>query len=150
MMDLFLTNMQLFTSQDFNWWTGAVWITCGLLWCFYHLFGLSFWRHPLTWWSSNVMLHFSKSVLMNKQTRVHLGWPEGEYTFNKLKFWVNYSFKNERFLREAKLVLLLHCYKSPSWNLYFEECNYILSIAWGDWKLVLFSREFHLLLTYCY
>ncbi len=24
------------------------WITCGLLWCFYQLFGLSFWRHPFT------------------------------------------------------------------------------------------------------
>ncbi len=47
-MDLFLTNMQLFASQDVNWWTGVVWITCGLLWCFYQLFGLSFWRHPFT------------------------------------------------------------------------------------------------------
>ncbi len=27
---------------------GLVWITCGLLWCFYQLFGLSFWRHPFT------------------------------------------------------------------------------------------------------
>ncbi len=34
MMNLFLTNMQLFTSQVFNWWTGVVWITCGWLWCF--------------------------------------------------------------------------------------------------------------------
>ncbi len=25
-----------------------MWITCGLLWCFYQLFGLSFWRHPFT------------------------------------------------------------------------------------------------------
>ncbi len=25
-----------------------VWINCGLLWCFYQLFGLSFWRHPFT------------------------------------------------------------------------------------------------------
>ncbi len=25
-----------------------VWITYGLLWCFYQLFGLSFWRHPFT------------------------------------------------------------------------------------------------------
>ncbi len=46
MMDLFLTNTQLFTSQDVNWWTGLEW--CGLLWCFYQLFGLSFWRHPFT------------------------------------------------------------------------------------------------------
>ncbi len=48
MMHLFLLNMQLFTSQDVNWWTGVVWITCRLLWCFYQLFGLSFWRHPFT------------------------------------------------------------------------------------------------------
>ncbi len=48
MMDLFLTNMHLFTSQDVYWWTGVVWITCGLLWCFYQLFALSFWRHPFT------------------------------------------------------------------------------------------------------
>ncbi len=27
MMDLLLTNMQLYTSQDINWWTGVVWIT---------------------------------------------------------------------------------------------------------------------------
>ncbi len=45
---MFLTNMQLFISQDINWWTSVVWITCGLLWCFYQLFGLSFWRHPFT------------------------------------------------------------------------------------------------------
>ncbi len=44
LMDLF----KLLSSQDVNWWTGVVWITCGLLWCFYQLFGLSFWRHPFT------------------------------------------------------------------------------------------------------
>ncbi len=48
MIDLFLTNMQLFTIQDINWWTGVVWITCKLLCCFYQLFGLSFWWHPFT------------------------------------------------------------------------------------------------------
>ncbi len=48
MMDLFITNMHFFASQDICWWTGVVWITCGLLWCFYQLFGLSFWRHPFT------------------------------------------------------------------------------------------------------
>ncbi len=47
-MGLFLTNTQLLSSQDVNWWTRVVWITCGLLWCFYQLFGLSFWRHPFT------------------------------------------------------------------------------------------------------
>ncbi len=48
MMALFLTNMQLFTLQEINWWTGVVWITCGLLWYFSQLFGLSFWWHPFT------------------------------------------------------------------------------------------------------
>ncbi len=42
------TNAQPLASQDVNWWTGVVWTTCGLLWCFYQLFGLSFWRHPFT------------------------------------------------------------------------------------------------------
>ncbi len=27
MMDVFLTNMQLMTTQDINWWAGVVWIT---------------------------------------------------------------------------------------------------------------------------
>ncbi len=43
-----LKNTRFLSSQDVNWWTGVVWITCGLLWCFYQLFGLSFWRHPFT------------------------------------------------------------------------------------------------------
>ncbi len=38
--------MQVFGSHDDNWWTGTAWITCGLSWCFYQLFGLSIWRHP--------------------------------------------------------------------------------------------------------
>ncbi len=33
-----------------------------------------------------VMLNFSKSVLIKKQTHLHLGCPEGEYIFNKLKY----------------------------------------------------------------
>ncbi len=37
-----------FLFTDINWWTGVVWITWGLLWRFYQLFGLSFWRHPFT------------------------------------------------------------------------------------------------------
>ncbi len=55
---------------------------CGLLWIvvmFYQLFGLSFWWHPFTaedWWGSDVMVHFSKSVKMKKQS--HLVWFERE------------------------------------------------------------------------
>ncbi len=41
---MFLTNTQIFTSQNINRWTGVVWITV----MFYQLFGLLFWRHPFT------------------------------------------------------------------------------------------------------
>ncbi len=40
-MDWFLTNMQIFASQDINWWTEVVCIIV----MFYRL---SFWRHPFT------------------------------------------------------------------------------------------------------
>ncbi len=65
-MDLFLKKPISF-SQDINWWTGVEWFTCELLWCFYQLFGLSFWRHPFTAEDplvklSDGMLRFSKSL----------------------------------------------------------------------------------------
>ncbi len=44
----------------------------------------------------HVMIDFSKSVLMKKQTHLHLGWPEGEYTFSKFSFLgVKYYFKRK-------------------------------------------------------
>ncbi len=44
-----------------RWYNGLKW--CGLLWCFYQLFGLSFWRHPFTaddplmskWWNATFL-----------------------------------------------------------------------------------------------
>ncbi len=50
------------------------------------------------WWASDVMLHFSKSAHMKKQTHLHLGWPKGETFFRKFSFlaerflWLNYIF----------------------------------------------------------
>ncbi len=41
------------------------------------------------WRASDVMLNFSKSVLMKKQTHLHLGWPE---------FSANFKFLVELFL----------------------------------------------------
>ncbi len=43
-MDLFLIILQLFTSQDINWWTGVMQIIV----MFLSAVWLSFWRHPLT------------------------------------------------------------------------------------------------------
>ncbi len=68
----------LFTSKDVNWWSGVMWITCGLVWCFYQLFGL--WRQPfaavhfhaedplvIKWWNAtflkimNLWIHFKSN-----------------------------------------------------------------------------------------
>ncbi len=43
--------------------------------------------HRIHWWRvSDVMLHFSKSVPMKKQTHLNLGWPQGEYIFSRFSF----------------------------------------------------------------
>ncbi len=38
--NLFFTITQLLASLDVNWWTGVVWKSCGLSWCFDQLFEL--------------------------------------------------------------------------------------------------------------
>ncbi len=73
MMDLFLTNTQFFTSQNVNWWTAVMWITCELLWCFYQLFELIL-TAPIHSRGFINELNFSKSVLIKKQ--IHLQWCE--------------------------------------------------------------------------
>ncbi len=87
MTDLFLTNTQLFTSQDVNWWTGVVWITSGLLWCFYQMFGLSFWRHPFTaedpllskWWNATFLQIWWRNKLTSWMA---WGWEHFQQMFN--------------------------------------------------------------------
>ncbi len=49
-------------------------ITCGLLWCFYQLFGLSFWRHPFT--AEDPLVIFLQ-IWWRKQTHLHLLWAWG-------------------------------------------------------------------------
>ncbi len=60
------TTVFFFYKQSFSLYkaliVGLEW--CGLLWCFYQLFGLSFWRHPFTaedpWWAFKVQKSFEK------------------------------------------------------------------------------------------
>ncbi len=55
------------------------WINVDYLWI---IVSHSDGTHPLQsihWWASDVMLNFSKSVVMKKQT-----WPQGELIFSKL------------------------------------------------------------------
>ncbi len=68
-----------------------MWITCGLLWCFYQLFGLSFWRHPFTAEEPLVSKWCNATFLQiwwrNKLIYI-LAWGWVHFYF-----WVNYSFK---------------------------------------------------------
>ncbi len=72
---VFFTKTLLFSSQA----DGLEW--CVLLWCFYQLFGLSFWRHPSNaehpflskWWNATFL------QMMKKQTHLpRLGWHDGQ------------------------------------------------------------------------
>ncbi len=100
----------LFTSQDVNWWTGVMWISFGLLWCFKKLFGLSFWRHPfnaedplvskrcnakfLQILKQNFIQISSKILQIQKQINLQLGWRVSKFS-EYLHFWINYYFKKE-------------------------------------------------------
>ncbi len=95
--NLILTNAQLFISQDVNWLTGVVWITCVLLWCFYQLFGLLFWRHPFTaedplvskWCNAKFL-----QICFDEEKLIHiLDGLRVSIFLAKLNFLVNYSFK---------------------------------------------------------
>lgn len=83
-----------FVSQDINWWTGGMWITSGLLWCFYQLYGLPLQRHPLTaedplgeqlmqcliyqnlfWWRNKLIYIQMASGWIHFQQFFIFGWP---------------------------------------------------------------------------
>ncbi len=124
--DGFVTNMQLFSSQDIT--DGLEW--CVLLWCFYPLFGLSFWRHPFTaelWWASDVTLHFSKS---DEETNSSTSWPEREYIFI---LWVKYSFKMSLGLN----TVLLTWDACRTWwvETHPQEASWISVLRWGASEL---------------
>ncbi len=87
---------------------------CGLLWCFYQLFGLSFWRHPFTAedplvskWSNATFLQICSDEETN--SNAHLGWSEGESTFSAVfQLWMNCSFKVNVQLKMTLFAVLLH------------------------------------------
>ncbi len=95
LMNLFCTNR--FASQD---WTGLEW--CGLLVDYCDVFIRCLDIHSdgthslqsIHWWTSDVMLNFSKSALMKKQTHLLDGLMVSTFSAN-VNFWVNYSFKSQ-------------------------------------------------------
>ncbi len=101
LMDSFVTNTQLFTSQDVNRWMWDVWITCGFCDVFIScLDSHSDGTHSLQrihWWASDVMLHFSKSVQMKKKNLIYILDSSRMSTLpTNFHFWVNYSFNELR------------------------------------------------------
>ncbi len=84
-----------FTKYEFM--GGVVWITSGLLWCFIicldsHTDG----THSLHWWTSDVMLNFSKIFQWrNKLFLILDGLRVSTFSAN-FHFGVNYSFKYEQ------------------------------------------------------
>ncbi len=71
---------------------------CGLLWCFYQLFRLSFWRHPFTAedlllskWCNAKFLQICSSEEINSSTTFWMAWG-WKFSANFL-FWMIYSFK---------------------------------------------------------
>ncbi len=94
MMDFFIIHMQLLTSQNINWWTGFVLLVnyCDI--CISCLDSHCDGTHSLQmihWWTSDMMLNFSKSFSMKKQINLHLGCLRVNTFSANLEFWVNYS-----------------------------------------------------------
>ncbi len=86
--DLFLTNTQLLSSQDVNWWTGVVWIIV--------MFLSAVWTHSdgthslqrIHWWASDTFLQICSDEETNSSLSwVTLGWTHFQVFFI---FWVNY------------------------------------------------------------
>ncbi len=75
------------------------------LWCFYQLFGLSFWRHPFTaeeplvskWWNATFLQIYS----IKKQTSLNLGWygvhfKQIQMSFNRIVQKKKYLLKKKK------------------------------------------------------
>ncbi len=85
-----LQTCSFFATQDVNWWTGVVWITCGLLWCFYQFIG--FWWHPFTAKHSLVSKWCNAKFLQIDEETILDGMRVSTLSAN-FHFWVNYFFK---------------------------------------------------------
>ncbi len=80
------------TLQAANWWTGVVWITCGLLWCFYQLI-LTAPIHCRASIGEQVMhCYISPNLFWRRNKLIYIldGLRVSTFSAN-CHFWVNYS-----------------------------------------------------------
>ncbi len=94
-----------------------MWITCRLLWCFYQLFGLSFWRHPFTAqeplvskWCNAIFLQICSDEETNSSTS-WMAW--GLVQFKQI------LFLGELFLKYVMLMVDRH----QKWFLEILDCQ---------------------------
>ncbi len=109
MMDLFLTNMQLFTSQELNWWSRVVWIIVKYLSAVWSLF----WWHPFTaedpWaskWCNAKFLQMCSEEETNSFT-FGMTWMRVNTFLANFHFWVNCFFKMHLL---SYIILLMQCF----------------------------------------
>ncbi len=84
-----------------------MWVTCGLLWCFYQLFGLSFWRHPFTaedplvskWCNATFLQIFSVEETKSSASWMAWGWVHFSYC--------SFISCNKHTIQEVGLLMLL-------------------------------------------
>ncbi len=95
---------------------------CGLLWCFYQLFGLSFWRHPFT--AEDLLVrHWCNATFLqiwwrNKLLYIADDLRVGTFLVN-FHFWVNYSFKgHHRILIRFQELIISSWRLNSSWVMF--------------------------------
>ncbi len=73
MMDIFIRNMHIMLHNIL---IDGMWITCGLLRCFYQLFGLSFWLTVLAskWCNAKFLQICSDEEINSATSYMTLGW----------------------------------------------------------------------------
>ncbi len=74
--------------SDVNWWTGVVWITCGL----------SFWRHPFTV-EHPLLRHWCNATFLQiwwkaNSSTFRIAWGEVIFFLANIHFWVNYPLRS--------------------------------------------------------
>ncbi len=89
-------------------------IICGLLWCFYQLFGLSFWRHPFTaedplfLWRNKLIYILDDLRVSTFAANFHF-WVKKKSLFNFSWMYILYVYKGSKKLlvgNKSKIYLI--------------------------------------------